>query len=408
MYRNLATKINALLQMFPVVAIVGARQCGKTTLAKALCPDWQYLDLEKKSDFDRIHRDPEFFFQENPQSIIFDEAQLSPQLFAVLRGVIDQDRQCKGRFILTGSSSPQLLTHIAETLAGRIATVELGTFKANELHNQPLSSFYQLFLNPLSAAFFDNLPSPILTPAQLKQAWYEGGYPEPVLSGIQQFYPQWMENYENTYIYRDIARLYPRLNKVAYQRFLTMLCKLSGTIINKAELARALEVSEGSVREFLNIAEGTFLWRQLPSYENTHIKSVVKMPKGHVRDSGLLHSLLRITNEEQLYNDPIVGRSFEAFITEEIIKGMQSLMITHWRPYYYRTRGGAEIDLILEGPFGVLPIEIKHGITPPPRRLKVLEDFVVENKLPFGLLINQAEKPYWLTRHIFQLPAHYL
>lgn len=222
------------------------------------------------------------------------------------------------------------------------------------------------------------------------------------------FYLQWMENYENTYIYRDVARLFPRLNKIAYQRFLSMLAKLSGTILNKSEIARALEVSEGSVREFLNIVAGTFLWRSLPSYEKSSIKSVIKMPKGHLCDTGLLHALLRITNEEQLYSDPIVGHSFEAFVIEEIIQGLQSLMITHWAPYYYRTRGGAGIDLVLEGPFGTLPIEIKYGIKTTPCQLKTLDDFVVQNQLPFGLLINQAEKPYWITRHIFQLPALYL
>lgn len=408
MNRNISNKIYQLLKMFPAVAVVGARQCGKTTLAKQLLPDWQYFDLEKPSDFDRIDRDPEFFFQQNQEYLIFDEAQLSPKLFEVLRTVIDQDRQTKGRFLITGSSSPQLLTQISETLAGRIATVELGTLKANEIYNVPLSEFYNAFAQPLFADYFNQLARANLTLTEIKDAWFKGGYPEPVLNNSPLFHAQWMENYEQTYIYRDIARLYPRLNKIAYQRFLIMLCKLSGTILNKSELARALEVSEGSVREFLNIAEGTFLWRQLRSYENTHIKSLVKMPKGHIRDSGLLHSLLRITNETQLYNDPVVGRSFESFVIEEIIKGLQSLMLTHWEAFYYRTRSGSEVDLVLKGPFGVLPIEIKYGIKTTAAQLNNLENFVKEHNLPFGLLINQAEKPYWLTPLIFQLPANYL
>lgn len=408
MIRNISQKINDLLSMFPAVAIIGARQCGKTTLSKALRPDWLYMDLEQPSDFNRIDLDPEFFLQQNPQHIIFDEAQLTPKLFEILRGAIDRDRNQLGRFIITGSSSPELLTQISETLAGRIATVELGTLKANELCGKPLSQFYQLFENSLSASFFDHLKAPELTLNEIQHAWYQGGYPEPVLRHSKPFYLQWMENYENTYIYRDIARLYPRLNKIAYQRFLAMLCNLSGTILNKSDIARALEVSESSIREFLNIAEGTFLWRQLYSYEKSTSKSIIKMPKGHIRDTGLLHTLLRITTEEQLYRDPIVGRSFEGFITEEIIKGLQSLMVTHWQPFYYRTRAGAEIDLILEGPFGTLPIEIKYGTQVNSRHLKSLQDFVINNHLPFGLLINQSEKAYWLNRYIFQLPANYL
>jgi len=408
MKRNIADKINKLLTMFPVVAIIGPRQCGKTTLSKVLRPDWLYMDLEKPSDYDRLTLDPEFFFQQNSEGVIFDEAQLSPQLFQVLRGIVDAKREKTNRFIITGSSSPQLLTNISETLAGRIATIELGTLKANEIYGKPLSDFYQIFTQPLSTTFFDSLSPPNLTLNELQNAWYRGGYPEPVLKSQQLFYLQWMENYENTYIYRDIARLYPRLNKIVYQRFLSMLCRLSGTILNKSEIARSLEVSEGSIREFLNIIEGTFLWRQLQSYEKSKVKTIVKMPRGHICDSGLLHSLLRITNEQQLFNDPIIGRSFEGFVIEELIKGIQSLFVTHWQPFYYRTRGGAEIDLILEGPFGTLPIEIKFGVKTSAKQIKNLEEFVQNNNLPFGILINQAEKPYWLTRSVFQLPASYL
>jgi predicted AAA+ superfamily ATPase len=408
MERDIFNKINQLLDMFPAVAIVGARQSGKTTLAKQCRPDWLYIDLERPSDFNRVMNDPEFFLEQNPKNIIIDEAQLCPPLFEVLRSFIDENRDQTGRFLITGSSSPALLTHISESLAGRVATVELGTFKTNELFNKPFSGFYDIFQEKLSSEKLSRLSKPSITSKNIQYAWFKGGYPEPVLKKSNIFYLQWMENYENTYIYRDIARLYPKLNKVAYQRFLTMLCKLSGTILNKSDIARALEVSEGSVREFLAIAEGTFLWRQLLSYEKSSTKSIVKMPKGHIRDSGLLHSLLRITNENDLFNDPMIGRSFEGFVIEEIIRGLQSTMLTHLDFYYYRTRGGAEIDLILEGPFGTLPIEIKYGTKVLPQHLKSLEEFVIANQLPFGLVINQAKEAYWLNRHIFQLPATYL
>lgn len=408
MKRNIFNKINELLRMFPAVAILGARQCGKTTLAKSLRPDWLYLDLEKISDFNRLEMDPEFFLQQNPEKIIIDEAQFLPKLFELLRGTIDENRNQPGRFIITGSSNPELLTHISESLAGRIAIVELGTLKANELFDKPLSPFYQLLQSPLSSQNLAELAPPRLTLTQIQSAWYQGGYPEPVLKESHSFYLQWMENYERTYIHRDIARLYPKLNKIAYQRFLTMLCKLSGTLLNKSQIARALEVSEGSVREFLNIASGTFLWRQIPSYEKSAAKSVVKMPKGYIRDNGLLHTLLRITDQQQLLVDPIIGCSFEGFVIEEIIKGLEATLLTHWYPYYYRTRAGAEVDLILEGPFGTLPIEIKYGSEINPRRLQALQNFVIDNQLPFALLINQAPKACWLNRYIFQLPVNYL
>ena len=408
MKRNLSLKINSLLTMFPIVAVIGVRQCGKTTLAKNLKPDWLYIDLEKPTDFNMLDFDPEFFFEKHPKHIIIDEAQLYPKLFAILRGIIDADREQTGRFILTGSSSPELIKNITESLAGRIAIVELGTFKANEIFAKPLSNFYQILQQPLTANSFAELGVAQLSLQNIQTAWLQGGYPEPILKNSKDFYLQWMENYENTYINRDLARLYPKLNKIAYQRFLSILCKLSGTILNKSDLARTLEISEGTVREYLKIAEDTFLWRAIPSYEKSKIKSIIKMPKGNIRDSGLLHTLLRITNKEQLFRDPIIGLSFEGFVIEELIKGLQATMLTHWSYYYYRTRGGAEVDLILTGPFGVLPIEIKYGSKITKTQLVALEDFALQNNSPFALLINQAKEACWLNKTVFQLPVNYL
>jgi len=405
--RNITQKVNSMLEHFPAVVILGARQVGKTTLAKELRPNWSYIDLEKPSDNQLFMNDPEFFFAQNPRNIILDEAQTLPVLFNILRGVIDENRAEKNRFILTGSSSPELMNHISESLAGRIAIVELGTFKANEIAQIPLSPFYQLFQNNLAKEY---LPSeaPPLTRQQVHHAWMKGGYPEPTLINSSLLYQEWMENYYKTYISRDIANLFPRLNKIAYQRFISILGKLSGTIINKSELARAIEINEKSVREYLNIAEGTFLWRHLLSFENNVIKSVIKMPKGHIQDSGLLHYLLKINSLDELYHHPIIGNSFEGFVIEELIKGLQAIPVYNWQSYYYRTRSGAEIDLILDGAFGILPIEIKYGSKVEFRKLKSLANFIEEHKAPFGLLINQADTAKWLTPTIYQLPVEWL
>lgn len=404
--RNIEPYLGELLHNFPVVAIIGARQVGKTTLATSVGKDFYYLDLEKGSDYDRVTHDIEFFFNQHPQKVIIDEAQQLPSLFPILRGVIDQNRQQKGRFILTGSSSPELLENISETLAGRIAIIELGTLKANEYFDQPLSDFYNLFKQPLTKEFTITT-SPISLP-QMQLFWLQGGYPEPIAARDNAYHAQWMSNYQSTYINRDIARLFPKLNKIAYRRFITMLGKLSSKIINKSDLARAIGVSEPTIRHYLAIADGTFLWRELPSYENNFYKSVVKMPRGHMRDSGLLHSLLHIDTLEKLQSDPIAGFSFEAFVTEEILKGMQDAKIHNFTPYYFRTRGGAEIDLILEGTFGLLPIEIKYGSTIIRRQLRNLSDFITIHQIPFGVVINQSESLEWLTENILQIPAGYI
>ena len=162
--RNLQPKIDELLGFFPAVIIVGARQTGNTTLAKKCQPGWVHFDLEKGSDYDFISRDFDFFFKENPKHIIFDEAQELPQLLRELRGVIDSDRQQKNRFILTGSSSPEILEEVSDSLAGRIGIVEVGTLKMNELLSEPLPAFYSIFSSMLGASFLEYLKSQIVVP----------------------------------------------------------------------------------------------------------------------------------------------------------------------------------------------------------------------------------------------------
>lgn len=408
--RNAASRLKYLLNHFPIVAIIGPRQVGKTTLAKQVVPSWEYFDLEKPEDYELIAHDPTFFFKRHPRHIIVDEAQLMPALFNVLRGVIDERRGEKGRFILTGSSSLELLTHISETLAGRITTIELGTLKANEFYQVPLSPLYELFENKLTREGIDQL-SQIKQPlqnTQLTHHWLQGGYPEPVLADDRKFYDQWMADYRLNYVNRDVGKLFPKLNKVAYQRFLSILSKLSGTIINKSQLARDIEVDEKTVREYLSIAEGTFLWRMLYSYENNIKKALVKMPKGYIRDSGLLNYLLRIHDLNDLYENPQVGNLFESFVIEELIKGLEDKGIVNWQACYYRTRNGAEIDLILEGFFGIVPIEIKYNSMVQMKQLMALRAFVKEHELPFGIVMNQGNRIQWLCEELVQIPIGWI
>ncbi len=209
MKRNLTLRVESLLTQFPVVCILGARQVGKTTLARQIRPDWRYVDLQKPSDRDRILADPEWFFQENPQHLILDEAQMHPVIFDVLRGVIDADRPCKGRFIITGSSSPDLLKHISESLAGRAAVVELGGLKANEIAEVPLSNFYQWFTQPLASWTRDQLSitTPPLIRSIIEKAWFGGGYPEVVLAGNTEIRNNWFEFYEKSYLYPLLSGL---------------------------------------------------------------------------------------------------------------------------------------------------------------------------------------------------------
>ncbi|MEM7494655.1 MAG: ATP-binding protein [Myxococcota bacterium] len=405
--RYLEARLTKLLRQFPVVVVVGVRQCGKTTLVKRVAPKWAYVDLEDPKTAERVSYDPAFFLRQHPRRVIFDEVQALPALFRSLRGAVDARRTEKGRYLLTGSSSPELLRQASETLAGRVATVQLGTLKASELARQSLSPFYQLFGGTLNRK---NLVQgrPPLTLARVQRAWLRGGYPEPALRRHEDFHAQWMDSYHSAYVERDISRLFPRLNRTAYRRFITMLCHLSGTILNKRNLARALEVNEGTIRSYLDIAAGTFLWRQLPSFEKGGPRGVTKMPKGHLRDTGLLHFLLHILNKHTLDNHPIIGLSFEGFVVEEILKGLEAASVVGWRAYHYRTRGGAEIDLVLQGAFGTLPVEVKCGARPPMRSLQTLVRFVRDHRLPFGVLVNQSDRVEWLTPQVVQIPVGWL
>ncbi len=403
--RNSAVKVNALLKVFPAVLILGVRQSGKTTLAQQVRKDWKYFDLENMNDLDFISSDMDFFFNEYPGNIIIDEAQEFSGLFKHLRGVIDSDRNQKNRFILTGSSSPELIKQASESLAGRLGIVELGTLKINELHEKPLPSFYQIFNNPLSASTLEKLKKLTVEEGDVINNFLHGGYPEPVLAKDNDYFRLWMQNYFQLYIERDIRKLFPRLDTLKYRRFVSTLSELSGTIINKAQLGRALDTSEVTIRDYLEIADKTFVWRMIPSYEKAKSKSIVKMPKGILRDSGLTHFLANIDSREKLIRSPHVGQNFESFIIEEIIKGVQCTNATNWEYYYYRTKHGAEVDLILEGSFGVLPIEIKFGVTTQSRQITSLQKFLSDNSLPLGLVINNSTEIKALASNIIQIPA---
>lgn len=405
--RNLSNKIKHCLSLFPIVALTGARQSGKTTLAKMVCPDWEYFDLERGTDLDALCTDFDFFFQQHPNGVIIDEAQLSPELFRELRGVVDADRKRKGRFLLTGSSSPELTRNISESLAGRIAQIEIGTLKMNERHQMPLPEIYSIFQQPsethLEALREMSIP---LSTDQVLNHFLKGGYPELVSQDENYFRSEWMEQYEQTYLNRDIRRLFPGLNIQNYRRFLGMLSELSGTIINRSEVGRSLNISESAVRDYLDIAQGTYLWRILPSLEQTYSKSVVKMPRGYLRDSGLLHHLNNTRDLDHLMRRPGIGSAFEGFIIEEIFQGLNAVESPRWKQAFYRNRGGAEIDLVLTSPDNVrIPVEIKFGVSTRRAQLKSLTAFIEQENCPYGIVINNAEKIQMLTEKIIQVPS---
>jgi predicted AAA+ superfamily ATPase len=170
-------------------------------------------------------------------------------------------------------------------------------------------------------------------------------------------------------------------------------------------VGRSLDISEKSIRDYLEIAEGSYVWRNIPGYEGSVSKSVVKMPRGNFRDSGLANFIQGINSRDQLLNYPNVGAGFEAFISEEIIKGIQATDTVNWNYYYFRTKNGAEIDLVLEGPFSTLPIEIKLGSGVKQKQIQTIKNFVYNNDLPLGIVINNSDSVEMIADRIIQIPA---
>lgn len=408
--RFLGQKIHTLMELFPAVAVIGPRQCGKSTLVQTVCPDWKYYDLERPDDYQLITGDPLGFFSRHRENIIIDEAQHFPDLFKVLRGIIDQDRNACGRFLLTGSSSPEIVKGLSESLAGRIATIELWPFKMAEFYETPLSPVYNLLTD--TSTSIEDLAG-LKTQININQVydhWLLGGYPEPRIKGQKTpvFHGLWMDEYFADYIRRDIQRLFPRLNTHTFRLFIQSLSFHSGSIINQSSIARALEVSSVTAKEYLEILHNTFIWRNLRSFEKNTLKKIQKMPKGFFRDQGILHHLLKVDEVDRLLLHPAAGTSFESFVIEEIIRGFQCTLQPGIDFNFYRTRDKSEIDLIIDGPFGFIPIEIKLGTKVTQRMLGPLKTFLKETGSKFGILVNNSEKIELLADNIIQIPATFL
>ena len=402
--RDALSAISRLLKQFPVVAVIGARQVGKTTLLKQLMPRAPFFDLEKRADYELIRRDPDFFLSQQNVPIVIDEAQALPDLFPALRVAVDARRDRPGRFLISGSSSPELLKHIHESLAGRIAVYELGGLTVAESWHTAISPLYGYIAGGDSSKLLRMQPS--FTAAQLMESCVFGGYPEPFIKYRRkpEQFDLWMDNYFASYVQRDIRNLFPGINADAFQRFIAMLATSSGNQLNFSDFARSLEISSPTVKKYFEIAHGTFVWRMMPSYEKNAAASIVKMPRGYMRDSGLLNHIIGIHTVQQLQAHHQLGRIWEGFVIEQLLKGFTQLLLPV-KPYYYRTKNAAEIDLIFECAAGVIPVEVKLGATIPSRGLTSMKDFIEQHKCPCGIVINNADRAAMIAPKIIQIPA---
>ncbi len=330
--RYLTPEIKESLGFFPVVAILGPRQCGKTTIAKDLIRSYSnsvYLDLEYSSDLKKLD-DPEYYLQEHKDKLIcLDEIQRIPNLFPLLRALIDQDRR-PGRFLILGSASQDLIKQSTETLAGRIDYFELTPFASEELSHDEETNH-----------------------------WIKGGFPDSYLSTSMKMSCKWRASFIRTFLERDLGNLGFNLSPSKLSKFWTMMAHCHSTVLNRSTLSKSLSVSVPTVNSWIDIFEQTFMMRVLPAYSSNLKKRLVKSPKVYIRDSGILHNLLELESFDHIMGHPISGASWEGYALENILVQMDG-----WRASFYRTSHGAEIDLILEKREMKLAIEFKLSSAP--------------------------------------------
>lgn len=338
--RRLESQIVEALDRSPSVALLGPRQVGKTTIALNISETMPsiYLDLENRRDLQKVQDIEAFHGANRDKLIVLDEVQRLPEIFASLRGVIDQERRKgnkEGQFLFLGSASIDLLQQSSESLAGRIAYMELHPIDAIEYAGDSLD--------------------------KLNSLWVRGGFPESLLSASDQNSLDWRLDFIKTYLERDIPQLGPRIPAETLERFWTMLAHNQGSILNASQFARNLDVSSVTVGRYLDLMTDLLLVRRLKPWTANVGKRLVKSPKIYVRDSGITHALLNIPDYNSLLGHPVVGGSWEGFVIENVM----SVAPSRVQPYYYGTPGGAEIDLVLEFPGGTKwAIEIKRSSAP--------------------------------------------
>ena len=373
--RALAPRLKDAIAHTPAVALLGPRQVGKTTLALEVGEAFNafYLDLESERDRAKLAQPELYLADHQDRLVILDEVHRAPGLFPVLRGLIDRARRAgrdAGQYLLLGSASLDLLKQSGESLAGRIAYLELSPFNLLEVPERPAD-----------------------------ELWVRGGFPESLLAGDAQRSLRWRRDFIRTYLERDIPQFGPRIAAETLRRLWGMLAHHQGGLLNTAQFARNLGVDAKTAASYLDLLVDLLIVRRLPAWHANIGKRLVKSPKVYVRDSGLVHALLDIADKEALLAHPVVGQSWEGFVIENLLVCAGDRA----QGYFYRTSGGAEIDLLLDWPGGGLwAIEVKRSLSPKAERgfHSACEDLVPARKF----VVYPGSERYRLAPDVEAIP----
>jgi uncharacterized protein len=328
-------QVEKFMKIFPVVSILGPRQCGKTTLAQQVSKaidNFIYIDLENPADRMRINDLSLFFNLNSDSTICIDEAQIMPEIFPELRGIVDRYRR-NGQIILLGSASRELINKSSESLAGRIGYIELTPFRFEEISDKEDTTLFK--------------------------HWLLGGFPLSYLAESIDFSEIWRKQYLQSYLERDFQYSGNTVPLLTIQRYLQMLANNQGQLFNSNRLGDSLGISYHTVRNYADFFEKSFITRTLQPFIPNLSKRITKSPKIYIRDSGILHSLLNIRDMNQLLGHPVYGFSWEGYVIENIINSADG-----WQPWFYRTATGNEIDLVLTRGEKMIAFECKGTLTP--------------------------------------------
>ena len=334
--REIQSRLARLIDRNPAVVLTGPRQVGKTTLALTVIAGRPatYVDLERPSHLARVADIEQYCAEHAGELVVFDEIHRTPDLFAPLRGIVDERRRAgsaPGSFLFLGSASVELLRQSSETLAGRLAVCELHPLAAPEVPERDLGSL-----------------------------WCRGGFPESYLAPNDAESLDWRFAFIETYLRRDIPQLGPRIPAETLRRFWTMLAHNQGQTLNAATLARGLDVTGTTVARYLDLMSDLLLVRRLQPWTSNLRRRLIKAPKVYIRDSGICHALLGVRTLDDLFGHPVIGGSWEGFVIENILRVLPAG--ASWG--YYRTAGGAEVDLIVESGGALWAVEIKRSSAP--------------------------------------------
>lgn len=370
--RSIEDRLLTLLAHFPAVAILGPRQAGKTTLVKEirkqLTKECIYLDLENPADLAALEHPVEFLNSVSNKTVIIDEIQRKPELFPILRSVIDSNR-VSSRFILLGSASPQLLFLSNETLAGRIVYLELTPFKHTEI--QHLTDF--------------------------RNHWLKGGFPEPFLIQDQRIRKEWFKSFISAYTERDLQLLGLSTSPANLQRLIQMISAIQGGMLNSSSLSNSLGISSPGVSNAISFFERSFIVRLLQPWHSNIGKRLVKSPKIYIRDSGIVNYILNIADYESLLRHPHLGTLWEGYVIEDIINTLGD----EYSYYFYRTADGTECDLLIfKGEECLAAIDAKF--VPNPQRTKSMTITIQDLKPEKAFfVVPECPSPYKLSENLF-------